>query len=138
MNLASYVKEARATAMLACMDAGGYSKILFYPDTQPSTPGGTFSGTLIATLNLDNPAGTVATVTGVTKTTLTASVPCQAVSADTIRWARIVDHSGTWIADFKVRLATDSDASSAEIIIDIATVYVGAFINLVSAVITEG
>lgn len=133
LALSARNKLAASTARMNDIDlAATPAKILLYPDPRPAT-GAAATGEL-AVITLSDPCGTV----DADGLHLTALLPAQAGAAGIIRWGRIVDGDDAFVLDGDVRLLDDTDAAVADFIIDVAQVYPGSFINLVSATLAEG
>lgn len=99
LRLATTVRNAKATAAVAALDAGpGPGVIQIRSGAQPATPQTAASGTLLATVTLSDPAGGAAT-NGVVTITDPASVT--GVAAGTAGWARFQDSAGNacWDTD---------------------------------------
>lgn len=134
LALSSALKQARSAANRDIIDAGSAGgKLKLYAGARPAS-GAAPSGTLLATIVFAYPCGTV----DAGGLHLTSPAPAQAVAAGVVQWGRITDSDDAFVMDGDVRLPTDADAASADYLIDIAQVYVGSFVNLVSAVIAEG
>lgn len=133
LSLSARNKLAASTARMNDIDlAATPGKILLYPDLRPAT-GAAATGEL-AVITLSDPCGTVDEA----GLHLTAPLPAQASAAGIIRWARIVDGDDAFVMDGDVRLLEDTDVGIADFIIDVAQVYPGSFVNLVSATLAEG
>lgn len=133
LALSPAVKLARVTAVRTTIDGGpSGGKIELHSGTRPAT-GVADPSTLCATIVLSDPSGTV----DAAGLHLTAPAPAQAVLAGVILWARVTDSTGAYVMDGDVRMSTDGDVAIADFIIDVAQVYVGSFVNLVSAVLAE-
>lgn len=134
LALSARNKLAASTARRADIDLASTPGVLkLYPSPRPAT-GAAAGVTLLATIVFSDPCGTV----DAAGLHLTSPAPAQAVAAGIIRWGRIEDGDGNFVMDGDVRMAADSDVAIADILIDVAQVYVGSFVNLTSAVIAEG
>ncbi len=134
LALSDDVKEARSTAVKATIDAGStFGKIKLYTATRPASGASASGCTLLATILFSDPCGTV----DGDGLHLTADDPAQAVAAGIINWARVTDSDDNYVMDGDVRLSTDTDVAIADFIIDVAQVYVGSYVNLVSALLAE-
>jgi hypothetical protein len=112
-------------------------KILLYTTPRPASGGDVPAGTLLATVILSDPCGTV----DATGLHFTADAPVQAVAAGVVVWGRLCDGDGNWIIDGDARRSDDIDVghiADAIFVIDEDQVYVGSFITLVSATLAEG
>lgn len=134
MNLSPTLKQARATANKNAIDAAATpGKMKCYSAPRPS-PGGTPAGDLLATFIFTDPCGVVDAV----GLHLTIDAPAQVLANGVIDWGRLEDGDGNWVMDGNVRMPADSDVASADFVIDNATVLIGGFVVLVSALIVEG
>lgn len=96
VRLPNSLRTALATAVLTAIDTdAGAGKIEVRSGTQPATGDTAATGTLLATIVLADPAGTVAT--GVLTFTDPAAV--SAVAAGTASWFRLMDNSGDTVLD---------------------------------------
>lgn len=133
LSISSRNKQAASAARRDDIDlAATPGKILYYPDPRPA-PGATASGLLVS-MTLTDPCGTVDS----SGLHLTSAAAAQAVAAGIIRWARVVDGDDNYVMDGDVRMVTDTDIADADFVIDAAQVYVGSFVNLISATLAEG
>lgn len=131
LNLSQTVKAARTAALKSSIDAAGTASILaLYAEPRPA-PGANSAATLLASIVLVYPCGVIDD----TGLHLVASGSAQAVGAGIANWARLSDGNGNWIMD--VDCKQTGDTRQAELILDIAQFFPGAFVNLVSAVIAE-
>lgn len=134
LALSSAVKQARSAAVKNTIDAGtSAGKIKLYPSPRPAA-GAVPSGSLLATIVLSHPCGTV----DASGLHLTSLAPAQAAAAGIVYWARVTDSDDNFVMDGDVRMSSDADANIADFIIDVAQLYPGAFVNLVSATLVEG
>lgn len=127
---------AVSTARRNDIDAGvamGGGKIKLYSGVRPSS-GGDPVGDLLCVVQLTDVCGTV----DASGLHITAIGPAQATSAGVVRWARITDSDDVAIIDGDVRVVGDPDILTADIVVDIAQVYPGGFVVLLSATISEG
>ena len=137
LSISTRHKQIVSSARMADIDSGnsgtGAGKIKLYPDPRPAS-GSTPTGNLLCTVTLTHPCGVV----NASGLHLTIPSPAQAGASGVIRWARVIDSDDNFIMDGDVRLATDSDVAIADFVIDLAQVYAGSFVNLVSATLAEG
>ena len=128
MGLADTIRNNRLTQILNAIDAGPAAGFLrIYDGTRPAK-GGTAT-TLLAELTFSDPSGTVSA--GV----LTFSAVNQDPSANatgTATWARIVDSTGAFVADFNV------GTSGSDINLNSVAISTGQAVQITSATITEG
>lgn len=134
LALSTAVKQARSTAVKTTIDAGtDVGKIKLYASPRPDA-GAAPTSALLATILLSDPCGTV----DASGLHLTSPVPAQSGAAGIVSWARVTDSDDNYIMDGDVRMAADVDAEIADFLIDIAQVYPGSFVTLVSATLAEG
>lgn len=134
LALSAACKLARVTAVRTTVDIGtGAGVINLYSGTRPAAGVAATAGTLCAVITLSDPSGTV----DAAGYHMTAPAPAQATVAGIITWARVLDSNAAWVMDADVRQADAGDVAIADFIIDVAQVYVGSFVNLVSAVLAE-
>lgn len=134
LALDSTVKQSRSAAVRNAIDAGaGPGVIKFYSAPRPVT-GAAPTGTLLGTITLTDPCGTVDNV----GLHLVAEAVTQAIAGGVITWARVTDSDGTFVFDGDVRDASAPDIAIADFLIDSQVVYAGGFLVLASAVLAEG
>lgn len=127
-------KIAASTGRKNDIDAAAVAGSIEYYPAPRAAKGAAPGVTLLCAMTLNYPCGTV----DAAGLHLTSSTPAQAVAAGIIKWARIKDGAGNFVMDADVRMLTDSDVAIADMIIDVAQVYVGSFITLVAATLAEG
>jgi len=124
------VRNARAQVIANALDAGsGPAQWQFYTGPQPAAGGALTTQTLLATVLLTDPCGTV--TDGVL--TLTSAGDVLAVASGIIAWARFTDSAGTVVLDADV----GTPGSGAAVTIDHPQVYAGGTVRIVSAALTE-
>ena len=112
LALAPAMFTARLQGMLAWLDAGsGQARIDLMGDAWPGA--GLPGGTLLATLTLASPCGSVQG-DALVLVSSTAEGPVVAVSGEA-RWARLVTADGIWALDCAV--AVDAEGSTAGLLI---------------------
>ena len=112
LALAPAMFTARLQGMLAWLDAGaGHARIELMGDAWPGA--GLPGGTLLATLTLASPCGSVQG-DALVLVSSTAEGPVVAVSGEA-RWARLVTADGIWALDCAV--AIDAEGSTAGLLI---------------------
>lgn len=127
--------EAAHLALLALIDAGATpGKVKAYTGSQPATVETAATGTLLGTVTLADPAGTVSGTTGA----LTIDVPgsTRDESADAsgdIGYVRVTDGDDVGILDLPVQAGTSPVSGYA--VFNTLTVVAGGPIELVSLVI---
>ncbi len=124
------VRNARAQVIADALDGGaGPAKWLFYTGPQPDSGAAITTQTLLATVLLTDPCGTVSD--GVL--TLSSAGDVLAVASGVIAWARFTDSAGTLVLDADVGTL----GSGAAVTIDNPQVYAGGTVRIVSATLTE-
>jgi hypothetical protein len=130
MNLPVAMRNARLQLLVDAIDGGaGAGTLKFYTGPKPATGAAITTETLLGTLTLSDPCGTVAT--GV----LTFAAITQDAAADatgTAVWARALDSTGAFCADFTV------GTSAADIILNTVSIVAGGPISITSFTITAG
>lgn len=134
MTIAVGVKHKRtvAAARIASIDAGaGDSTFAMYAgariaitDTPPAA---------VVTITLPRPCGVVTDAGVLLSMTLTA----QAIGSGYIAWGRYFDGDGVAELDVDVRMIGDVDVDIADVIIDEAAVFAGAFVTIAPSTMNE-
>ena len=132
IGIVTSVRNSRGDQIIAALDAGaGAGLIKIYTGTQPATGGALSGNTLLGTLTLSDPSGTMSN--GV----LTFDTVSDDVSADadgTITWARFTDSDSNTVFDVDCGVT----GSGAALTFNAVTVTTGGVIQVTSASITEG
>ena len=132
MGFSEDVRNARAQVFVDKMDAGSSAAVInFYNGVRPATGAALTTQTLLGTVTMGDPSGTVSG--GV----LTGTSTTQDLSVDndgTLRWARILDSDGTFILDCDCGVA----GSGASIIFNSVDALQGGILKVTSFTITEG
>ncbi len=124
------VRNARAQVIADAIDGGsGPGEWRFYTAPQPAAGGALTTQTLLATVLLTDPCGTVSD--GVL--TLSSAGDVLAVAKGIIAWARLTDSAGTFVVDADVSALGGGGA----ITIDNTQVYTGGTVRILSAALTE-
>lgn len=121
MDLATFVKSARLTALRDAIDSGsGTARLTIYTGPRPE-PGGPATTALVI-VDLPIPSGEVS------GDTLTLALPDMiAASADgDIAWARITNRAGDWVLDMDA-----GDDPAAELYVSPATVTAGGLVEFI-------
>lgn len=127
MRWVDTLRVSISEARLALLN-GGF--IYLYADTQPAKGATVTNQTLIATLELNNPAGT--TDNGeLTLSFVSTNVLCE--GSGNVSWARGVSSTDSFVFDSDV----GGLASTAPIRLDNVIAFLGGRINVVTAVLTE-
>lgn len=95
ITMSAAARTAQADSVLDLLDAGSLMRI--YTGTKPATPETAATGTLLLELELNDPAGTVAS--GVLTLSASPTVDGAAVADGTAGWARVLDSSETAVFD---------------------------------------
>lgn len=129
LRLSTTARNAMATAIRDLMDADvGAASLKIYTGAQPATPQTAASGTLLATVTLVDPVGSIAT--GVL--TITDSASTTGVAAGTAGWFRVADNSGDAVYDG----AVGATGSGLELELSTTTISVGVTVDLGALTIT--
>ncbi len=127
LDLATFVKSARLTALRDAIDSGsGTARLTIYTGPRPE-PGGPATTALVI-VDLPIPSGEVS------GDTLTLALPDMiAASADgDIAWARITGRDGNWVIDMDA-----GDDPSLDLYISPATVSTGGIVEFMDKRIAE-
>lgn len=134
ISIDATANTAIMTAVLALIEAGeGAGLVKFYNGTRPA-PGTSVTGnTLICTASFTRPCGTI-DAAGVLY--LDPSPTLGSVLASLMpNWARVSDSAGNFVLDCAVRSSSGPDLGE-EIVVDAATLSVGALLVIVSGYFT--
>lgn len=132
IGLDSTLRDSRLTLIKDAIDAGsGAGKLLLYTATRPATGAAITTQTLLASITLNDPCGTVSS--GV----LTLDVDpiptdSSADATGTAAWARLVTSADAFVADLSV------GTSAADVIMNTVSVVIATPVTITSATITEG
>lgn len=133
LGFSTDLRNARAQSIIDRLDdgAGSPGYIEFYAGTRPTTGAAVTSQTLMGTIVLGLPSGTVAN--GVM--TLTSTTDDLSVDADgTISWARMYNGNDEFVIDGSCGLA----GSGSDFILNTVTAQAGGFLSVNNGTITEG
>ncbi len=129
-DLSLTVRTARAQVIANALDGGsGKAKWRFYTGPKPVAGAAITTETLLATVLLTDPCGSVTDGA----LTLTSDGDVLAVADVVIAWSRFTDSADTYVMDADVT----NTAGSGAIKIDNTQVYTGGTIRVVSATFTE-
>ena len=135
IGMPTAMRDARMQVLLDALDtgAGANATIKFYGAGvgRPATGAAITDQTLIGTLDMSAPSGTI--TTGV----LTLSTVTDDVSADAdadIGWARFLDKDGAFVIDASCGLT----GSGEDIIFNTLTARIGGVVQVLSGSFTEG
>lgn len=131
LSMSSSLRNARLQKIIDALDAGpGPGTIKLYTTPLPSTTGAAItSQTLLGTLTLSDPSGTIS---GGVLTFSTISDDTSADADGVIAWGRMQDSTGAFVLD------ATAGTSGTVFIFNTTTVVTGGVIRMVSASITEG
>lgn len=128
--LATSIRNTMLDVIATAINAGaGPGLLRVYNGTRPATGGS--ATTLLATLTFSDPC----TSSGASGGVLTFAAITQDSSADntdTATWCRIVDSTGTFVADANV------GTSAADFILSSVAIIAGQTVSCTSATITDG
>lgn len=129
--LSLVARQARLTALRDVIDAGG-GKMRFYTGSAPATPETASAETLLATVPLAAPSGSIGASGAVATLTLTPAAALAGV-AGIVGWVRVANGAGNGVMDLSVGLA----GSGLPVIMSDVQVYAGGEVQVVSCVIAE-
>ena len=134
ISIDTNANTAMMTALLGLIEAGaGAGLVAFYNGTRPSPGASIGANTLVATCAFARPCGTI---DGSGFLNLDTSPTLGSVVAALMpNWARISDSAGTFVLDCDVR-ATAAPDLGEELVIDAASLSVGALLVIVSGYFT--
>lgn len=125
IRLAAAVRSDMMDAVEAALDAGGAAAELeIYSGSQPADADTAASGTLLATLVLNDPAGTQSG--GVITIDVSPAITATAGATGTAGWGRLLDSTGATVLDGSV------GTSGADFIIDSTSITSGQTVALVA------
>lgn len=132
-GLATTLRTARAQLIADAIDGGAGAGLLrLYTDPQPATGAAVGAATLLGTLTHSNPAAASVSAGVITFDTITDDSSADASGECT--WARSVDSTGAFVADWTV----GDIGSGADIEMNNRDIVATAPIEAVSWTITEG
>lgn len=127
--MAGYVTSLRNSRLNAIVSAcGATGRLLIYSGTRPAT-GAAPSGTLLVTMPLKNPVGTVAAAV----LTFTKPDDVQATANGTASWARIDDGTNAVID-----LSLSDTTGVGEVKLNTTTITTGLFVSAQTITVNEG
>jgi hypothetical protein len=130
ISYATALQTTRMEAVKTVIDAGAGAGVLtIYGGARPATGAALSGQTLLATLTLSDPCGTV---TGGVLTFSAITADASADADGTATWARITDSTGAFVADLNV------GTSDADIILNTVNIVTGGEVSISTASITEG
>lgn len=116
-------------ALAALLDAGTpASTVHLYGNARPAA-GAAAGASPVAVVPLNKPCGSVNGATGLLE--LALSQEGQIAAADMPVWARFYDNSGIWLHDCDARSSSAPDLGQ-EVVVQIPTLYVGAYLRIAS------
>lgn len=125
IRLAAAVRSDMMDVVETAADAGGTAaQLKIYSGSQPADADTTASGTLLATLTLNDPMGTQ--TGGVITIDVSPAITATAVATNTAGWARLLDSTGATVLDGSV------GTSGADFIIDSTSITSGQTVALVA------
>ncbi|MBY0572043.1 MAG: hypothetical protein K2P84_00045 [Undibacterium sp.] len=134
IQVSSTAKQAKSTITKNLLDAGtGAARIELYSDPRTAIDAHV-TATLLATITLDDPCGTV----DEDGLHLVASTTGQALVDGIVTWGRATDSDGHAVFSGTALQFDDVNVATAAFVIDKAQVYAGGFIVLAQATLSEG
>lgn len=134
ISINATANTAIMTAILALIEAGaGAGLVKFYNGTRPSPGASIGANTLVSSAPFARPCGTI---DGSGFLNIDTSPTLGTVLAATMpNWARISDSAGNFVMDCAVRSSSATDLGE-ELVVDAASVSVGAFLVILSGYFT--
>lgn len=130
--LALIARSARMLGFRTALDAGG-AKALFYTGTKPAQPGHATSETLLGTVLLASPCGALSEFEDLALLTVSVPLTTLAVASGEIGFVRLANGSGQVFLDVAAGLV----GSGAPAIVNVAQVFTGGEIRLISCVLAD-
>lgn len=130
--LSLIARKAHLTGLRDGVDVGG-ARLLFYTNAPPATPDTATTESLLGTIALASPSGAIGQSGTLATWTLTTPQVASATASGIIGWARLVNGAGNGFMDMLAGLA----GSGAPVIVNVAQVYTGGEIQLVSCLVSE-
>lgn len=131
LRLASSSRSAAADAVVDRIDVGGAGNIKIYTGAQPADPQTAPTGTLLATIPLNNPAFTVAT-TGVANLIVVPTVTGNGVADGVAGWFRVTSGGGSAVFDGQC-----GTGAPADLVLDTTTISTGLPVTIISGTYTQ-
>lgn len=132
-RIATSARNAAAAAILALIDAGsGPGVVEIRTGTQPANPNTTATGTLLATLTLNDPAFGSPT-SGASAMGTTPNPAGTGVADGTVGWARIKDSNGNAVID----LSVSGPGGGGEVVLSAATIATGVAVSVTALTYTQ-
>lgn len=132
IRLPSAVRNVMIDALTARLDAGsGPATIDIRSGAQPATAADAASGTLLATLTLNDPSFSGG-VNGVATLDVTPAVTTTGVAAGTAGWFRAKDSTGTSVLDG----SCSASGGGGDLILATTTISVGVTVEAISGTLT--
>lgn len=131
MKISTAVRNAMCNAAVDLVDAGGAGKLQVWSGTAPSDPTSAPAGTKLAEVTLKTTAfGNAAT--GVATLDVTGGLSNTAAATGTAGFARLVNGSGTGIAD----LTVSDTAGAGEVKLASTSIVQGTTVSVTSGTVT--
>lgn len=125
IRVATATRSTMMDAVEAALDGGsGAATLEIRTGSQPATANTAASGTLLATLTLNDPAGTQSG--GVITLSVSPAVTTSAVATGTAGWGRLKDSAGNTVLDGSV------GTSGTDFIIDSTSITSGQGVSLIA------
>ena len=132
LHLCDTVRLSRVTSVLTALDADvNPSKLLLYTEPMPDPGDAITTQTLIATIILADPAGTIDDEA--MELTFGAVTPVLATHDGDLAWGRFTDGDNNWVMDGDAGETGDDKF----IIIDNKTIYAGGMVTVTLGTLTE-
>lgn len=131
LALATTLRNTMLNAITTAIDAGAGAGLLrVYTGTRPATGAAITTEVLLGTLTFTDPSAPAAAAGVLTFSPIASDTSADATG--TASWCRIVDSTGTFVADGNVGTAT------SDYILNTVSITLGQTISCTSATITDG
>lgn len=130
--LSLIARKAELTGLRNALDVGA-GKALFYTGAPPALPDSPSEGTLLGTIELATPSGSISDSGGLALLTLATPQTTLAVATGVVGFVRLVNGAGDGFMDLPVGL----EGSGQPVIVNTTQVYLLGDLKLVSCVIAK-
>ena len=135
--LSLVARQARLLALRDLIDVGGAGMRFYTGEAVPATPETATEETLLGTVTLATPSGSIGNSGAVATLALTVPRVNAAIATGSIGWVRFVDGAGAGVMDLKVgKVGVTYDPPRPVLVSDVL-VYAGGELQLLSCVISE-
>lgn len=129
-------RQARLLGLRGVIDGGA---MRFYANTPPAKPEDPPSQTLLASVQLADPAGSIGAIGPLALLAFNVPIVDLVSTTGLVGWVRLVDHTGAGIMDLPVGLASGdySTTPAPPVLLSETQLYAGGEIRLVSCNLAE-